>query len=90
MKALALALLALAQDRPAAPPVSPEVLADRRVTFRVRAPQAQKAQFNGEWAGGSKPMEKDDQGVWSVTVGPLEPDVWSYSFTIDGVTLPDP
>jgi enterochelin esterase-like enzyme len=87
MSAIAAVLLLLAQ---AAPVASPEVLADRRVTFRVRAPQAQKVQFNGEWTGGSKPMEKDDQGVWSVTVGPLEPDVWSYSFTIDGVTLPDP
>ena len=88
MMEFALALVLLTQAAP--PVVSPEVLADRKVTFRIRAPQAQKVQFNGEWQGGSKAMEKDDQGVWSVTVGPLEPDVWSYSFTVDGVTTADP
>jgi enterochelin esterase family protein len=35
-------------------------------------------------------MQKDDQGVWSVTAGPLEPDLYGYSFVADGVTLFDP
>jgi enterochelin esterase family protein len=90
MNVWTLALLLAAQDRPAAPPVSPEVHADRKVTFRLRAPQAQKVVLNGEWGGGPREMAKDDQGVWSITVGPLEPDLWGYNFTQDGVVLTDP
>ncbi|HXX93188.1 MAG TPA: alpha/beta hydrolase-fold protein [Planctomycetota bacterium] len=87
---LAIALLGLVQDRPAGPLVSPEVLSDRRVTFRLRAPQAQKVQLAGEWGGPPQAMTKDDQGVWSLTVGPLEPDVWGYNFLLDGFAIPDP
>ena len=36
------------------------------------------------------PMQKDEQGVWSVTTEPLEPDYYGYSFSADGVNLLDP
>src|SRR5687767_14941113 len=52
-----------------APIVSPEVHADRTVTFRLRAPNATKVTVSGEWPGGEKALVKDEQGVWSVTVG---------------------
>src|SRR5437763_12270149 len=81
-------------DRPRpqrpAPIVSPEVHADRTVTFRVRAPNAQKVTVSGEWPGGEKVMTKDDQGVWSVTLGPLESDLYGYGFSIDGFRTLDP
>ena len=32
-------------------------------------------------------MQKDDQGVWNVTVGPLEPDFYGYAFVADGGSL---
>ncbi len=35
-------------------------------------------------------MQKDEQGVWSVTTGPLSPDFYEYSFVADGVSLLDP
>jgi enterochelin esterase-like enzyme len=35
-------------------------------------------------------MQKDEQGVWSVTSDPLSPDYYGYSFTVDGVGLLDP
>lgn len=80
--------------RPAAPPpvVSPEVGPDRRVTFRLRAPQAREVSVGGEWAGGNKaaPMTKDEGGVWSVTIGPIAPDLYGYGFTVDGVGMLDP
>ncbi len=80
--------------RPPAPPpvVSPEVHADRRVTFRLRAPQSKEVSVSGEWAGGGKaiPMTKDASGLWSVTVGPIEPDLYGYGFTVDGVGMLDP
>jgi enterochelin esterase family protein len=37
-----------------------------------------------------QPMTRDERGVWSVTVGPLEPDVYSYTFTLDGAVVTDP
>jgi len=70
--------------------VSPEVHPDYRVTFRLIAPNAKIVVLQLE--GASKPlaMQKDDQGVWSVTIGPLAPDFYGYSFIADGVALIDP
>ncbi|HKS36111.1 MAG TPA: alpha/beta hydrolase-fold protein [Verrucomicrobiae bacterium] len=81
-----------ATNRPAftPPPLSPEIHADRTVTFRVRAPKATEASVSGEWPGGTKAMTKDDQGVWSVTLGPLAPELYGYGFTIDGFRTADP
>jgi enterochelin esterase family protein len=74
-----------------APLTSPEVHADRTVTFRLRAPKAADVLLNGEWKGGGKlAMTKDELGVWSLTVGPLEPDLYGYSFSIDGMSVTDP
>jgi enterochelin esterase family protein len=91
--ALGTLLLACAAA-PAQPPtfVSPEILPDRKVTFRVYAPKASAVTVGGDWAGTSGPakLEKDDKGVWSVTVGPLTPDYYSYSFNVDGVRTLDP
>ncbi|MBN1126889.1 MAG: hypothetical protein JXA82_17945 [Sedimentisphaerales bacterium] len=68
--------------------ISPEIHSDRRVTFRLQAPQANEVQLTGE--AGSGPMTKDDQGLWSITVGPLAPDIYHYSFHADGVQMIDP
>ena len=71
--------------------VSPEILPDNKVTFRLRAPQADEVLLNGNWDNGSNMrMSKDDQGIWSVTVGPLGEQLWGYSFSIDGVKVLDP
>jgi enterochelin esterase-like enzyme len=69
---------------------SPEVLPDRRVTFRLAAPKASEVQVSGEFMRGSTNLEKNDDGVWSVTVGPLAPEIYHYNFTIDGVRTIDP
>lgn len=74
-----------------APPiVSPEVHADRTVTFRVRASNATNVTVAGEWPGGNKAMTKASNGTWTATVGPLEPDLYGYSFSIDGFQTLDP
>src|SRR5687768_12504130 len=70
--------------------VSPEVGADRTVTLRFRAPNAQQVTANGELDGKPHPMTKGDDGVWTVKVGPLAPDIYTYSFDVDGVTALDP
>ena len=72
------------------PVLSPEVLADGRVTFRVQAPQAQAVSLTGEFANGAQALTKGADGVWSVTLGPIPPEIYEYEFTIDGVTGPDP
>lgn len=69
--------------------VSPEVHPDRTVTFRLRAPQAKQVSVAGE-IGSGKTMTKDDRGVWSVTVGPLKPNIYDYAFTVDGLRMLDP
>jgi enterochelin esterase family protein len=68
---------------------SPEVSADRTVTFRLRAPNAKEVAVNG-LPGGRLALQKDEQGVWSVTSSPLEPEVYTYSFNVDGATFSDP
>src|SRR5579863_4836217 len=64
------------------PPVrSPEVNPDRTVTFRLRAPQASAVELVGEVLQGKGPQEmtKDADGIWSVTIGPLPPEIWIYN-----------
>jgi enterochelin esterase family protein len=72
--------------------VSPEVHPDRKVTFRIYAPKASEVATFGDWVTAAAPvkLEKDAEGVWSVTVGPLVPDFYSYAFTVDGVKTLDP
>jgi enterochelin esterase family protein len=69
---------------------SPDVSADRHVTFRIRAPKASEVTFNGDWIGAiNMPMTKDDAGIWSITVGPLDPQLYGYWFMVDGVRTLD-
>src|SRR5882762_408578 len=83
------ASVAFAQTTPA-PIVSPEVQSDSRVTFRFRAPHAKEVGLSLEGASKDLTMQKDEQGVWSVTSEPLTPDFYGYSFVADGVHLIDP
>lgn len=95
---MAIATAALAQRGPERQPtpagtvVSPEVLPDHRVVFHIYAPKASEVTLHGDWMIGpaNLKLEKDEQGVWSVTAGPLMPDVYSYAFSVDGVKTIDP
>jgi len=70
--------------------ISPEVHKDRRVTFRLRAPQAKLIAVNAGFAQGNQPMKKDGNGLWSTTLGPVEPDIYEYTFLVDGLQVVDP
>ena len=71
--------------------VSPQVLPDKKVVFRYLAPSAKEVKLGGSQFGANQvPMIKDSSGIWSVTVGPVRPDIYPYSFTVDGVTVMDP
>jgi enterochelin esterase family protein len=76
--------------QPPAPLVSPEVQADNHVTFRFRAPNAAKVELEIEGQTEHVPMQKNEQGIWSATVGSMQPDIYGYAFIADGVGLIDP
>ena len=92
LAALASLPFALAQTPAPDGLVSPEVRADRTVTFRVRAPEAKSVTLYGDWMplGKPEPMMKDDAGVWSIHTSPLEANGHLYWFNLDGVAVADP
>ena len=79
---------------PQPPPVnSPEVSADRHVTLRIFAPAADSVKLNrGDIPAPAAPMAmaKGEGGVWEVTVGPLAPGAYRYTFNVNGVAVVDP
>ncbi len=94
-----------AQDRPAAAPaarpafrmppriISPEIQPDNKVTFKLYAKEAQKVTVSGEWQAGfgaAETMQRNDTGLFTLTVGPLKPELYAYTFTVDGVRSIDP
>ena len=70
--------------------ISPDVHADRTVTFRLAAPQAGKVLVQGLAGVEPQALVKNSNGVWEVTLGPLAPELYSYKFSVDGVDVPDP
>ncbi len=82
----------LAQNAAPPPILSPEVHQDRRVTFRLHAPNASAVALVTDWMarGTSEPLSKGPGGVWSVTIGPLEPSTYIYGFQVDGTAMADP
>lgn len=80
-----------------APLNSPEVNDDHTVTFRLKAPKAQEVKLVGvailtALGKGNEPIPftKGEDGIWTLTVGPLKPDIYAYYFDVDGVQITDP
>jgi len=67
---------------------SPEVHPDRSLTFRFQAPAARQVSLT--FQGKTLPMEKNEQGMWTIKVDPVEPELYGYSFSVDGVRVLDP
>lgn len=95
----ALAFPSAAAERPRYPGpqgpqvVSPEISADRQVTFRILAPKAETVQLSGgdiPGVGQGAGMVKNASGVWETTLGPLDPGAYRYTFNVDGVSVIDP
>ncbi|MDE5880278.1 MAG: esterase, partial [Muribaculaceae bacterium] len=84
--------------------VSPEVHPDNTVTFRFQAPNAQSVQVTGDFlppqsmdtpygkfdAPGTADLVKNAEGIWEFTTNALSPELYSYSFIVDGLKMPDP
>ena len=65
----------------------PKINPDLSVEFRVNAPEAESVAVN---LGGNYPMTRGEDGVWSVTTGPVVPGFHYYTLTVDGVRVSDP
>lgn len=75
--------------------ISPEVHDDHTVTFRLMGPNVSSVSISGSMFVGpdaprSVPMVKGEDGIWTVTIGPLVPEVYLYWMTVDGVRMCDP
>ena len=72
---------------------SPEVLPDGRVRFRLLAPQADSVSLESPDLGSlesSGALAKNDDGVWELSFGPIDPGAIRYRFNVDGVLIADP
>lgn len=75
--------------------ISPEVHDDHTVTFRLHAPKAEEVLLTGNMFVGPDarkrvPFVKGEDGVWTLTIGPLVPEIYFYYFIVDGVQNVDP
>jgi enterochelin esterase-like enzyme len=70
--------------------ISPEVKSDNTVIFRFHAPNAKEVKLDVQFEKKPLLMQKDTSGVWSVTVGPIKPDMYPYRFIVDGISVADP
>jgi hypothetical protein len=79
-----------------APLNSPEVHDDHTVTFRLKAPEAKEVKLTGAVltalgnAREQVPFTKGEDGIWTLKVGPIEPDMYAYHFVVDGMQICDP
>jgi enterochelin esterase-like enzyme len=65
----------------------PRILSDNRVVFRIKAPDAQKVQFD---LAKTYTAERDAEGFWTATINPLVPGYHYYWLVVDGVWVNDP
>lgn len=73
--------------------ISPEILPENKVTFRLYSKDASKVTVSGEWQSGfnaSESLARNDTGLFTITIGPLKPELYGYTFTVDGVRTIDP
>lgn len=69
---------------------SPEVNKDGTVTFRLSAPKAVKVQLNGDFLSKPVDLKEERNGVWTYTTESLDPELYSYTFKVDGLEFLDP
>lgn len=69
---------------------SPIVHSDRTVTFNFKAPNAKDVELSAQFSKGLQVLTPDTSGIWSITLGPIEPDIYPYSFIVDGISVADP
>lgn len=80
-----------AQRRPE-PVNSPEIMDDNSVIFRLRAPEADSVKLTGTMNAdfAELDMTRNEEGIYEIKVSPLEPDMYVYTYIVDGVKTIDP
>jgi enterochelin esterase-like enzyme len=79
-----------------APLNSPEVRDDHTVIFRLKAPEAKEVKLTGAVLTAlgkgreGVPFTKGADGIWTLTIGPIEPDMYAYHLNVDGIQMTDP
>jgi len=72
--------------------ISPEIKG-KEVVFRIAAPYAATVSLRGSWMTGNNSaaeMTKNDKGLWTVTIETPSPELYTYSFIVDGLSVTDP
>jgi enterochelin esterase-like enzyme len=72
--------------------VSPQVSAERKITFRILAPKAESVKLTSSDIPGNRQRDltKGENGVWETTLDPVEPGAYRYNFNVDGIAVIDP
>lgn len=70
--------------------ISPEVKPDNTLTFRFQSKTAKDVLVSPQFEKSPVKMSRDSSGVWSVTLGPVKPDIYPYHFVVDGTSVADP
>ena len=60
------------------------------VTFYYKASGAEKVELSGQFIHGNQALKVGEDGIWSITLGPVKPDLYPYQFIVDGVAVSDP
>lgn len=68
---------------------SPIINPDRTVEFNIYAPKAENVVVKGSFGSEALSMIKAENGLWTLSVGPLEPEIYHYQFDIDGAMVSD-
>ena len=68
----------------------PKVNDDKTVTFMLNAPNAKEVSLMLGSSMERKALTKDDKGIWTITVGPLQPELYTYGILVDGLRIVDP
>ena len=70
--------------------ISPEIR-DGKVTFRISAPNATSVVLIGSWMAQNtrETLTKDENGLWSVTINLPKPELYTYNFVVDGISVND-
>jgi enterochelin esterase-like enzyme len=79
--------------QPRARVISPEVSDDNKITFRIFAPEAKSVMVYGEWITDftkRESLQRNDTGLFQITIGPVPPEIYGYNFILDGVSIIDP
>lgn len=67
-----------------------EILKDKSVQFRIKAPEANSVVVWGSWNPAERIEMIKKDSLFEAKVGPLEPNVYEYEYVIDGISALDP